>query len=413
MWRVLAVMALAIGLASIAPSAFSQTTITVSAGDRERTDALVTMTVPESWRELKQIPLQYVTGGRRTAQTAQVDAATGKLWWIAYGKMSPGEKRTYEVSRAIIDESQIEVSDNDRAIEIRYNGKSLLQYNKAHVEPPADVNPKFGRSAHIHPVRTPSGAIVTDELPPDHLHQSGIFLAFTKTQFEGRDVDFWNLAGGKGRVRFKNAQGGASGPVFASFRTEHEHVDLTADNEKGDIGKTSGGKVALNETWDVRVWTRGWKSGYWLMDIDSSIRCATEIPLKLPEYHYGGMAIRAARQWTPKEVSFLTSEGDDRLKGNHTRPRWCDIHGLVEGQTAGIALMTHPDNFRFPEPLRIHPTMPYMVYTPQFLGDWEISPGTIHRARYRFVIHDGELSAERLESLWRDYAEPLVAVMEK
>jgi hypothetical protein len=399
--------------ASVTFPAFGQTTFRVSAGDLERTDAIVTATLPESLRGVESLNLQEKSGGRQMPVATQVDSTSGKLWWVAAGKIPAGEKRTYRLERGSGDKTaNVEVVQTDRVIEIRYDNKPLLQYNKAHVEPPPGVNAKYGRSAHIHPVRTLSGAIVTDELPPDHLHQSGIFLAFTKTQFEGRDVDFWNLGGGKGRVRFKNAQAGASGPVFASFRTEHEHVDLTADNEKGEIGKTSGGKVALNETWDVRAWTPGWKSGYWLFDIASSIRCATESPLKLPEYHYGGMAIRAARPWTPKEVLFLTSEGDDRLKGNHTRPRWCDIHGLVDGQTAGIALMTHPGNFRFPEPLRIHDKMPYMVYTPSFLGDWEIAPGTIHRASYRFVVHDGEMSPERLESLWRDYAEPLVAVVE-
>jgi hypothetical protein len=235
------------------------------------------------------------------------------------------------------------------------------------------------------------------------LHQSGIFLAFTKSQFEGRDVDFWNLAGGKGRVRFKSLEKVASGPV-GHIRTVHEHVDLTAGDDKSEIGKTTGGKVALVETWDVGVSAPDWKSGYWLLDIESSLRCATDSPLNLPEYHYGGMAIRAAREWTPKQVNFLTSEGDERIKGNHTRPKWCNITGSVEGKAAGIALMTHPSNFRFPEPLRIHPTMPYMVYTPQFLGNWEITPGAAHNSRYRFVVHDGNLSPERLSDLWNDYS---------
>ena len=97
----------------------------------------------------------------------------------------------------------ITIVDSDKAVEARLGQQPLLRYNKAHVEPPEGVNPKVGRSAHIHPVWTPGGAIVTDELPPDHLHQSGIFLAFTKTIFEGREVDFWNLGGGKGRVRFQ------------------------------------------------------------------------------------------------------------------------------------------------------------------------------------------------------------------
>src|SRR5436309_1002304 len=116
----------------------------------------------------------------------------------------------------------VSVSDSATAVEATFDDKPLLRYNKAHVEPPPGVNPKFGRSAHLHPVWTPSGAIVTDELPPDHLHQSGIFLAYTKTQFEGRDVDFWNLGGGKGRVRFTELKRVASGPV-GHFRTVHEH----------------------------------------------------------------------------------------------------------------------------------------------------------------------------------------------
>jgi hypothetical protein len=413
MRRIIAASFLVINCTLAIAPATAQTTVRVAAGDRDCTDALVTMSLPESLRGADSLRLVDLSGGTQTPIAAQLDAANGKLWWVAAGKIPANEKRIYRLERGSVEKvANVDIAETDRAIEVRYDDKPLLQYNKAHVEPPPGVNAKYGRSGHIHPVRTPSGAIVTDELPPDHLHQSGIFLAFTKTQFEGRDVDFWNIGGGKGRVRFKTVQAGASGPIFASFRTQHEHVDLTADNEKGEIGKTSGGKVALNETWDVRIWTSGWMSGYWLLDIDSSIRCATDSPLKLPEYHYGGMAIRAARPWTPKEVFFLTSEGDDRLKGNHTRPRWCDIHGLIDDKTAGIALLTHPRNFRFPEPLRIHPTMPYMVYTPSFLGDWEISPGTIHRASYRFVIHDGDLSADRLENIWRDYAEPLVATVE-
>src|SRR5262245_6503828 len=96
----------------------------------------------------------------------------------------------------------ITIVDSAKTVEARIGDQPLLRYNKAHVEPSEGVNPKFGRSAHLHPVWTPGGAIVTDELPPDHLHQSGIFMAFTKTEFESRDVDFWNLGGGKGRVRF-------------------------------------------------------------------------------------------------------------------------------------------------------------------------------------------------------------------
>ena len=383
--------------------------LTVTASERERVDALVQFPFPPGSAEGQALRLIETTGGKETPVPAQLDSSVGRLWWVAGGKISAGAKRSYRLEAGnAMPNAGITMVDSERTVEARSGDKRLLQYNKAHVEPPAGVNPKYGRSAHLHPVWTPSGAVVTDELPPDHLHQSGIFLAYTKTELEGHDVDFWNLAGGKGRVRFKELKSVTGGPVFGQIRTEHEHVDLTAA-PKSEIGAKAGGKVALVETWDVRIWNVGLSSGYWLLDITSSVRCAGDSPLKLPEYHYGGMAIRAARDWTPQHVRFLTSEGDDRIKGNHTRPRWCDVSGAIDGRQAGIVLMTHPANFRFPEPLRIHGTMPYMVYTPSFLGDWEIQPGMPHESRYRFVIHDGELPAETAQRLWQDYAEPLVA----
>jgi len=226
--------------------------LTVEAGDSDRIDAVASfpLSEPLTAKKLRQSPV-----------AAQIDRPAARLYWIAEGKTAAGSRRTYRLEEgAPASATGLVVSDSEGAVEATYDGKALLRYNKAHVEPPPGVNPKFGRSAHLHPVRTPSGAIITDELPPDHLHQSGIFLAYTKTQFEGRDIDFWNLAGGKGRVRFKELKGVASGPVFGRIQTVHEHVDLTAPGETTDIGKTSGGKVALVEHWDVRIWSAGWKS---------------------------------------------------------------------------------------------------------------------------------------------------------
>lgn len=50
-----------------------------------------------------------------------------------------------------------------------------------------------------------------------------------------------------GRVRFKSVKNTTSGPIFGELLAEHEHVDLSVPN----------GKVALNETWSIRVWNVG------------------------------------------------------------------------------------------------------------------------------------------------------------
>jgi hypothetical protein len=72
----------------------------------------------------------------------------------------------------------------------------------------------------------------------------------------------------------------------------------------------------------------------------------------------------------------------------------------------GIAMLGHPDNFRAPEPLRVHPTDPYICFAPSRLGGWSITAGQPFAARYRFVVADGPADAALLERLWHDYANP-------
>lgn len=328
----------------------------------------------------------------------QIEAGTpARLWWIVRADTAPRTARHYRLEAGSAPPCpELSVERTRGALIVRAGEHRILQYNVAHVAAPEGVDPKFGRNAHLHPVWTPRGAVVSDEFPPDHLHQSGVFLAYTKTEFEGRHPNFWELAGGTGRVRHQAVHRVESGPVYALFEVEHEHVDLSASPE---------GKVALRERWTVRVWNAGGPdAGYWLWDLQSRRQCASPSPFKLPTYHYGGMALRGARSWTGDQAKFLTAEGKTRLDGNHSRPRWCDLSGPVDGKIAGLAMLTHPTNFRFPEPLRIHPSMPYMVYTPSQLGEWRIGPGEVHQSSYRFVAHDQNLPAETLNALWQAFA---------
>src|SRR5262249_8682938 len=148
-----------------------------------------------------------------------------------------------------------------------------------------------------------------------------------------------------------------------------------------------GGKVALNEIWDVRAWrVDGMKTGCWIFDVESTLNCASNSPLQLPTYHYGGFAVPGARDWEPEVTQVLTADKQTRADGNHARTRGSDLSGPAGlDAKAGFAIFTHPTNFRFPEPVRIHPTMPYFVYTPCPLGDWSIEVGKPHVSHYRCV----------------------------
>ena len=76
-------------------------------------------------------------------------------------------------------------------------------------------------------------------------------------------------------------------------------------------------------------------------------------------------------QWSNQtENDFLTSAGNTRANGNHTRANWVSIHGLVDGDWCGAAVLCHPDSFRSPQQVRLHPFMPYFVFSPPVDGSF-------------------------------------------
>lgn len=266
--------------------------------------------------------------------------------------------------------------------------------------PRPDIDPVYTRGGYLHPIWTPSGRLISDDYPPNHIHHHGIWSPWTKTQFEGREPDFWNMGQGKGRVEFAGIDAVDSGPVFGGVRSRHRFVDALAKPDR----------IALDETWELTVFNTPPLAGKRCSVFDLNLRqtCATNSPLRLPKYHYGGLGFRGNREWDGAgNCWFLTSNGEtNRVAGNETRGRWCWIGGTVEGAIAGMAILCHPDNFRAPQPMRLHPTEPFFCYAPSQLGDWEISPGQPYQARYRFIALDGMPDAHWLDKVWAAYAHP-------
>jgi hypothetical protein len=164
----------------------------------------------------------------------------------------------------------------------------------------------------------------------------------------------------------------------------------------------------LHETWEVAVSAESAPARY-VIDFTSTQTCASDAPLKLPKYHYGGFGFRGNWAWNGAEACcFLTSGGEtDRKKGNETRGKWCWIGGLVDGQPAGVTVLCAPTNFRFPQPMRLHPGEPFFCFAPQQLGDMEIAPGRSYISRYRIIVADGEQTREKAEAWWKGWVEKM------
>lgn len=289
-----------------------------------------------------------------------------------------------------------------KQIVFRAGERELLRYQAEPGEfPRPDIKDAFRRGGYLHPIYSPSGKLVTDDFPANHIHHHGIWMPWTKTVFEGREPDFWNMGASKGRVEFVAVDEVWSKDGRAGLKARHQFVDLL----------TQPPKVALLETWEIAVSTADAARGAparTIIDFTSTQTCATDSPLKLPKYHYGGLGFRGNWAWNgPDAVRLLTSEGEtDRKKANESRAHWCWIGGLVDGQTAGVTILGAPTNFRSPQPIRMHPSEPFLCFAPQQLGDMEISPGTPYISRYRFIVADGEPTREQADAWWREWATP-------
>lgn len=320
-------------------------------------------------------------------------------------QLPAGALTTYRLKPAsapVATPTRVDVKRGNGALSAEIAGKKVFAFQEEKSVPSdPSIREVFRRAGYIHPILSPAGTLVTDDYPRDHRHHHGIWWAWTKTKFEGREPDFWNVGGGKARVDLLAVDDLWSGPVHGGFVARMQMIDLTGP----------AAKAAVNDTWHVRLYAVGeGMRRYWMFDLISTQACASESPLVLPTYHYGGLGVRGHGLWNGKDapVKFLTSTGEtNRLKTDNSRVEWFHMGGPVDGAVVGMATLGHPQNFRAPEPIRVNPTNPFVCVAPSQGGDWEMVPGKNYTWRYRFIVHDGEPDKAWLDARWRDFATPV------
>jgi len=336
-----------------------------------------------------------------------------RIMWNTQEDIPANETRSYRVSIHKDNRSQevlalerissgIKCDVNQENIRLVKNGHTILQYNVKPTAQAAENEAYYSRSGYIHPLYSPSGAVITGDYAPDHKHQHGLFFAWTKTTYKGEPMEFWNQAKQLGNIRsLGDGPTIRSGVTFTQFTVMQVFEKIAA---KKNV-------PILHEIWRVKAYNL--PSDYFLFDITSSQNCVSDFPLTIEKYHYGGMAIRGNSQWLNPDKNaeppamMLTSEGKTRIDGNHSRPKWVVMSGLIDGKESGVAVMSHPDNFRAPQWVRLHPTKPYFVFAPMVEEAFKIEPGkSTYRSRFRYVTFDGEPDLKLLESIWKSYARP-------
>lgn len=288
----------------------------------------------------------------------------------------------------------VSIEENDVGIQVLVDGKPLLFYQSKTAFPPDGQPDYYKRSGFIHPLHAPNGAVLTDDFPMGHVHQHALFNAWTNTTFRGEKVDFWNQQHQLGTVEHKETLklGGNQ------FQVQLSHISST----HGEV---------LEETWTITVHPI---QDYFLFDLASTQVNTSTDTLFLEEYIYGGMAFRGSREWNRDDTlhfvtpwSIRTDSGKDNETANHTKVKWLDASGQIGNQKAGVTVFCFPDNFRYPQAVRVHPEMPYWVYAPVVEGRFFIAPGEAYESKYRYYVHDGAPDLKLIDGIEKSISEPV------
>ena len=325
-----------------------------------------------------------------------------ELNWIIHPEEKDRSKYFFELAPGIPEKSgEIKATIDEGTLTIHSGNKNLLSYNFKTVYPPEGIDTAYKRSGFIHPLWSPHGQVLTRIQPPDHYHHYGIWNPWTHVLFEGDTVDFWNLGDKKGTVRFAKFISISNGYIFSEYKTLHDHFVFK---------KNGSEKVAINELQSVRVYKPEDDQDYYFVDINIEMNCASESPVLLLEYRYGGLGLRTTEQWNKDNSEVLTSEGKTRKDADGTKARWCIVQGEVDNDYAGVVIMSYPTNYNYPEPLRIWPENQngrgdmFVNFSPTKDKNWLLEPGKKYVLKYRFVVFNNHLSKEEAESAWQYFA---------
>ena len=298
----------------------------------------------------------------------------------------------------------LKLKESEQALEVHQGEQVVLVYNKVSPAVPEGIDPVYHRSGCLHPILTPNGRIVTDMFPKDHPHQHGIFTAWVKTKYDGRAVDFWNLAGGTGRVLHERVVSHEETEDRVSFEVDLLH--RAVQEPQVDI---------LRERWSITAYRTA--GSYNCIDLDLKQTALTDKPLIVQKNRYGGFALRGRSEWLTRDdkyegeresrepSSFLNDLGSDRIAGNHEHCKWVALTGVLDGEPATISVLSHPTNFRSPQAVRLHPSKPYFVYSPCVDGSFQIDQQHPYLARYRILITDAAPDSDWLDEQWETWSE--------
>ncbi len=284
----------------------------------------------------------------------------------------------------------------DNQIEVFIDGKPFTAYY---------FSPDLPRP-YFHPLRVADGRVITrgfpmikdvpgEERDRDHPHHRSCW--FTHGDVNG--VDYWSSESAKipGHIvnrAITKVNGGKKRGVLAM---QMDWIDNT------------GRKVMVQ---DEAVTFQG-RGDYRIMDFDIRLTAVGQ-DVKFGDTKEGSFAVRLATPIKERNGGVITnSNGAVGMKNCWgKKAEWVDYSGTLSGSKAGVAIMDHPGNLRYPTTWHVRD---YGLFAAnpfglrEFTGDktqdgsYLLAAGKTLRFRYRILIHPGDVAQAMIAEEYKSY----------
>src|SRR6266568_2833952 len=279
------------------------------------------------------------------------------------------------------------ISATDQSITIKSNNHEVLIYQ---LQKPANPRYPIDSACFFHPLRSPSGKILTDFANADHPHHRGIFLGWVEMHGK-KDADFWGW--------------GQPAPI-ANRKIVNRSVDQTSSTDKSTTFKVTNDWLAENESilreqLEARVTTIPSAN---ILDLTYTL--TPDADLTLARWAFSGFCIRMPKTG---KLAISSPDGPAKLPAPiHTKPesdwpaaKWYDFTLTYDDNTsAGLALLDHSKN----PPSLWHNHKDIRMINPAITAPSSviIKANTPLILRYRIVAHDGPANPDMLNKLSED-----------
>ncbi|MCD4728086.1 MAG: PmoA family protein [Pirellulales bacterium] len=288
--------------------------------------------------------------------------------------------------------AEITVERSERGAVVKIDGRLFTEYLV-----------RSGNKPVLWPIIGPTGKPMTRDYPmrdnpdekKDHPHHRSLW--FTHGEVNG--VDFWSEKGRDGTIKLVEFTRLAGGKP--------------ATNAARNVWINPDGKKICEDRRTLRFDTDG--AARWI-DFDIVLK-ATDGAVTFGDTKEGTFGVRVAEtiRVDAGQGGKLVNSRRQVNKAAWGKPaEWIDYHGPVDGQTVGIAILNHPDSFRFPTYWHAR-TYGLLTANPFGLHDftggkrsdgaYTLSPGGTMTLRYRVLLHRGDERQGRVAEAFSVYSD--------